>query len=241
MSCNVLLLAAGRGRVIDSGDSYPQCLTELDGVTLIEKIVDTTRSIKGARYFSAILEKDARRLHLDKLMQRLIPNVTVVRIPEETKGSACTGLLAAVQMPQKEPLLIISANELVDLDLNIALLDFQSRSLDGGTLIFRSLHPRYSYVRLGETQLVEETAAQRPISQHATAGIYWFARTSDFVTAAKNLIRKDSPVNGNFFVAPTFNELILKNKRVGVYFIPKGAYMPLKTEQQIQRYELSGT
>jgi hypothetical protein len=240
MSCNVLFLAAGRGRCEDTEHSYPLCLTELEGVTLIEKIVETTRQIQGARYYCAILERDAHRLHLDKVMQQLIPGVTIVRIAEDTAGSACTALLAAVQMQGDMQLLIISANEVVMMDLNAVLQDFQSRSLDGGTLIFRSLHPRYSYVRLGEKQLVEETAAQRPISQHATAGIYWYTRTSDFVDSAKSMIRKDSPVNGNFFLAPTFNELILKGKKVGVHLIPQGAYMPLKTEQQIQRYESGG-
>lgn len=241
MSCNILILAAGRGRSDDADHNYPLCLTELDGVALIEKIMDTTRQIPGARYYSAILEKDARRFHLDQVMQQLIPGVTVVRIPEDTKGSACTALLAAVQMPGDAPLLVISANELVELDLAAVLQDFQARGLDGGTLTFRSLHPRYSYVRLGADQLVEETAAQRPISQHATAGIFWFARTTAFVEAAKNLIRKDAAVNGNFFVAPAFNELILKQGKVGVFAIPQGAYLPLKTEQQIQRYEAGGT
>jgi len=241
MSCNVLLLAAGPGRSGEAENSYPLCLTELDGVTLIEKIIETTRQIVGARYYIAILERDILRLHLDKVMQQLIPGVTVVRIPEDTKGSACTALIAAVQMQGDTPLLIISANELVELELNAVLQDFQFRSLDGGTLIFRSRNPRYTFVQLGENHLVEETAAQRPISDHATAGIFWFARTSAFVEAAKNLIRKDSAVNGNFFVGLTFNELILKRDRVGVHQIPQGAYFPLKTQQQIKRYETGGT
>jgi hypothetical protein len=213
----------------------------MDGVTLIEKIMDTTRRIVGARYYCAVLEKDARRFNLDKVMQQLVPGMTVVPIPENTKGSACTALLAAVKMQGKTPLLIISANELVELDLNTVFQDFHSRSLDAGTLIFRSVHPRYSYVRLGENGLVEETAAKRPISQHATAGVFWYAHTSNFVEAAKNLIRKDSAINGSFFVAPTFNELILKGLRVGVYQIPQGSYSPLKTEQQIHRHELGGS
>jgi hypothetical protein len=237
MSCNVLLLAAGPTRSEEAENSYPLCLTELDGVTVIEKIIDTTRQIVGARYYSAILERDVRRLHLDKVMQQLLPGVTVVRIPQNTKGSACTALLAAVQMQGDMQLLIISANELVELDLNAVIQDFRCRSLEGGTLIFRSRNPRYTFVRLGENQLVEETAAQRPISEHATAGIFWYARTSSFVEAAKNLIRKDSTVNGNFFVGLTLNELILKRDRVGVNQIPQGAYFPLKTEQQIKRYE----
>jgi hypothetical protein len=238
MSLNVLILAAGGGQNDNSTHDYPDCLTESDGVLLIESIVETLRNLDGAQYYCAILEEDARRFRIDEVLKQLITNVSVMKVPQGTKGSACTALLAAVQMQNNLPLLIVSSNELVKLDQRDVIKDFVSRKLDAGTLTFRALHPRYSYVRTNSQGFIEEASQHRPISQQATAGVFWFAQTFDFVEAAKNLIRKDASDSGSFFIAPTLNELILKQLKVGIYPIPRGAYVPLKNDHQRKHYEV---
>lgn len=237
MGTNVLVLAAGKPVSDPENGEYPQALAELDGTSLIERIVNNTRTISGARYTFALLQSDIDRFHLDKVVHLLTEGPLVVKVPERTAGSACTALLAASQLNAHEPLIIISANELVDIQLSDVIDDFENRQLDAGTLVFRSVHPRYSYVRLEKDGLVNEAAQQQPISNHATAGIFWFARTADFVNAAKETIRKNANVGGHFYIAPTFNELLLRQARIGVYPIDSSKYLPLKTERQIQQFE----
>ncbi|HEI6851944.1 TPA: glycosyltransferase family 2 protein [Yersinia enterocolitica] len=237
MGVNILILAAGQSSSESREDSYPLCLTETDGMSLIERIVLNTKKIPDSKYCFALLDKDAEKFHLDKVVKLLVKDSTVIKIPEYTKGSACTALLAASQLNQQDELLIISANELVNIDFSNVLNDFNLRKLDGGTLIFKSVHPRYSYVNLNTDRIVIEAAQQKPISQNATAGVFWFARTHDFAEAAKNLIRKNASVNGKFYVAPTFNELILKQMKVGTINLNVDDYKLLKTERQAQQFE----
>jgi len=237
MSTNILILAAGQSGFDNHDGGYPLSLSELEGVSLLERIVKNTAGIPDARYVFALLDKEIESYHLDRVAILLAPGALIVRIPESTKGSACTALLAASQVSPEDPLLIVSANELVDLDLALALRDFEERGLDAGTLIFRSVHPRYSYVMLSKDGLVTQVAQKKPITQRATAGIFWFKRTSDFVEAAKNTISKCATVDGKFYVAPTFNELILKQKAIGVYEIANEKYLPLKTERQLYQFE----
>lgn len=237
MSTNVLILAAGEVPFDKHEDSFPLCLTELDGVSIVERIVKNTAEIESVKYCFAILEKDAERYHLDRAVALLAEDAKIVCIPASTKGSACTALLAASQLPPQNDLLIVSANELVDLNLALVVEDFKKRDLDGGTMTFRSIHPRYSYVRLNAEGLVAETAQQKPISHHATAGIFWFRRTDQFVDAAKSSIRKSASVSGKFYVAPAFNELILEQARIGIYELDTRKYHPLKTERQVQQFE----
>jgi hypothetical protein len=240
MNTNILVLAAGPGGLDPSSGNYPVCLTELDGVSVLERVVAKTLTIQGAQHCFAILSRDAERFHLDRVVTLLVSGARVVKIPESTKGSACTALLAAIQLPQGDDLLIVSANEIVDVDLAAALTSFRSRDLDGGTLTFRSVHPRYSYLRLDAGGLVVEAAQQKPISNHATAGVFWFRRTGDFVEAAKALIRKNASVGGQFFVAPAYNELVLKQRRIGIIELDVTKYHPLKTERQVQQFEHGG-
>jgi hypothetical protein len=237
MKTNILILAAGQQEFEANDGSYPISLTEFDGKSLLERIVDNTRNIPDCQYSFAILEKDAERFHLEKVAKLLAPGAKVFRIPVSTKGSACTALLAASQLEDEDGLLIVSANELVEIDLTETTKEFKQRKLNAGTVVFRSVQPRYSYVRLNGEGHVTEAAQQNPISQHATAGIFWFETVKSFVDAAKDSIRKNASVGGKFFVAPTFNELILKNARIGVREIDIEKYRPLKTVRQIQQFE----
>lgn len=234
---NILIIAAGKVSMQHGERDYPLCLSVIGEITVLERLVSNTKSILDSHFTFTFLESEAQRFHLEKIVSLLVPSARCIRVPEQTKGSACTALLAACQLDQQAELLIVSANELVDLDLGEVVLNFRDRGLDAGTLIFCSVHPRYSYVALGDDGLVTETAQREPISTNATAGVFWFAKTSDFVDGAQNLIRKDAHVDGSYFVAPTFNELVLRQKKIGVASLPLEKYIPLKTEQQIVRHE----
>lgn len=234
---NILILAAGKALSQHDEGGYPLCLTEVDGTSVLESIVNNARSILNAQFAFTFLKNEAQRFHLEKIVSLLVPSAYCVRVPEQTQGSACTALLAACRLDQDAELLILSANELVNMDLSAAIMEFRQRGLDAGTLTFRSVHPRYSYVVLNKDNLIIETAQRQPISPHATAGVFWFARTSDFVESAKNMIRKDAHVEQNYFVAPTFNELVLKHKKIGVIPLSPDSYIPLKTERQVGHYD----
>src|SRR5262249_52806195 len=53
------------------------------------------------------------------------------------------------------------------------------------------------------------------VSEEATVGIYNFARGADYVRAADSMIRRDLRVNGEFYVAPVYNELIESGAEIG--------------------------
>jgi hypothetical protein len=240
MGTNILILAAGQSRQDDSEGIYPSCLNETFGMSLLERIVRGTSNIVGSKYTFAFRKSDIQRFHLDNIALLLNRESGIVSVSEQTKGSACTALLASCQLPEENALLILSANEFIDLDLAEVVANFIARDLDGGTLIFRSVHPRYSYVRMDDEGFVTEAAQRNPISQNATAGVFWYRSTRSFCTATMAMIKKNSSVGGDFYLAPTFNELILDHKRIGVFPLDKGSYHPLKTARQTERFELGG-
>jgi len=51
------------------------------------------------------------------------------------------------------------------------------------------------------------------ISNDATVGIYNFSRGADFVAAADAMISADLRVNGEFYVAPSYNLMIERGAR----------------------------
>jgi dTDP-glucose pyrophosphorylase len=115
--------------------------------------------------------------------------------------------------------------------------DFQERNLDAGIVVFDDVHPRWSFVKLDASGFVIEAAEKRPISRHATTGLYWFARGADFVRAASAMLRKGASVDGHFYVTPVLNELILAQARIGVTPIDKAHYHSLKDPAGGRSYE----
>jgi NDP-sugar pyrophosphorylase family protein len=236
----VLVLAASKSFQGSKTNTFPLCLTEFSGKSVLELTVEKISRIENSEVIFAFLESDSKAFYLERISKLLVPNSVCIKVSEETKGSGCTGLFAACQLDQERELLILSANEIINLDFMKFITDFRKRKLDAGTPIFQSVHPRYSFVRLDKDDLVIETAQRQPISSNATTGIFWFNRTGDFVDAIKNLILKEAQVDDAYFIAPSFNEIILKGKKVGVFRLSPDEYFPLKTEQQANVFETKG-
>jgi len=235
---NILLLAAGGNITENEDNGFPLILSEFNGRPLIQHLIDICIKVdENINLIIAFKRSDIQKFYLDNIVKILAPNAKIISIENNTKGAACTALLASQYINNNKELLILNANDYLQLDLQKPILNFRARDLDAGTLIFNSIHPRYSYVRLNEGFVIE-AAEKRPISRHATAGYYWFKHGLDFVKATKNMIYKDSSVNGMFFICPVFNELILTQKRIGVFEIEKNMYFPLKNLNQLMEIKI---
>jgi hypothetical protein len=235
---NILVLAAGAPQFVSlSDDGYPSSLAEVGGHSLIELILEKVAGIEGANFIFALREDEIDQFHLDQVVQLLCPGARVMRVADGTQGSACSALMAACTIPADEEVLVVSANELVNVDFPAILSSFREQRLDGGTLTFHSVHPRYSYVRLSDDGLVSEVSQRRPISKYATTGTFWYARADSLVDAIKQMIRKGDALEGRYYIAKTFNEMILAQKRIGTWKIDVAQYHPLKSERHLSNFE----
>lgn len=234
---NILILAAGADGCSNRDDQYPLFLSELDGELIIERLVRNLMTLSPTRLIFAIRKEDARAHHLNDIIKLLAPDAVVVELSGKTHGAACTALLTIDHMDLDDELLITSATDLVDVTLSDVVEGFRANGADGGTLVFESLHPRYSFVRIeGESEVVE-VAEKRPISRNATAGIYWFRRASDFVAGCQLMIVKAGHVNGQYYVSPVFNELLLQQKTIVATRIRSDQYHPIKSGKQVATFE----
>ena len=51
------------------------------------------------------------------------------------------------------------------------------------------------------------------------------------------MIAKDAAVNGKFYLCPVYNEMVLKQKKIGVYEIDRKDYFLFKTREGINSYQ----
>ena len=233
----VLLLAAARHDSGEAPDDYPVFLAEIDGKLVIEWIAEGLERLDSSSVIFMFRRDDVRRLHMDSIAHQIARNAQVVAVGRNTAGAPCTALLAIDLLDPDEELLVANVSDLVDTDLVAVVEDFRNRGADAGTVVFESLHPRYSYMRLDDDGRVIEAAEKNPISRHASAGVYWFRRGGDFISAAQSMIEKDAAVHGVFYMSLTFNELVLRGLDIRVHQISAENYHPFKTSHQAQSYE----
>jgi dTDP-glucose pyrophosphorylase len=236
---NVLILAGGQADFNSDDGNYPLCLAEIDGTPLIQHLVQACVDLGPIHFIVALRELDIREYHLDNIVSLLAPAADIVSVADSTRGAACTALLATGYIDNDDELLIINGNEILDVAFSTIVSSFKNRELDAGTVTFSSIHPRYSYVRLSQDDLVVEAAEKRPISRHATVGFYWFARGKDFVRGVQSMIYKDASVNDTFYICPVLNELVLAQARIGIFPIETNKYHPLKTARQLMQVDVA--
>jgi len=233
----VIPMAGSDERFKQHGFPFPKPLVEIDGRPLIEHAFDCLRVTPEADFTFVIRKEDDLRFHLSDVLRLLDPDCAIITADGETAGAACTVMLAVEQIDNDDELVIANGDQILDFDMNRVIAEFRERDLDAGTVVFDSVHPRWSFVKTDAEGQVIEAAEKRPISRNATAGIYYFRKGTDFIAAAKAMIHKGANVNGGYFVCPAFNELILKQKKIGVHQIDRDRYVSLATPQAAEEYE----
>ena len=235
---NIVIPLAGANQYFeDTLYPYPKPLIEICGRTIIDLCVQNLKQIATALNFIFIVnEEDCKKFHLDTILSLLTDHkCNIIKLSNPTKGAACSVLMAIDFIDNDNPLIISNADQIFEIDLNRAIDSFIS--VDGGVITFPSVHPRWSYVKLGDDNLIIETAEKRPLSERAIAGFYFFKRGSDYVTGAMDMIRKDASINNQFYVAPVLNELILRNKKLKTLPINSHQFHTFYTPQKIEEYE----
>lgn len=237
---NILVPMAGKSIFFSESEfHFPKPLIEIGSKTMIEHVIANLSSADSEVQFIFVVSSgDCRKFHLDSTLNIITDHhCRLIKLDKETKGAACSALMAVSHIDNDAPMIIANSDQLFDLPLADLLRGFGDA--DAGAVTFDSVHPRWSYVRLDAQGLVIEAAEKRPISRHAIAGLYYFRRGSDFVTAAKRSIQKNASINGAFFIAPTLNELVLLGKSIRTVSVDADRYHTFYTPEKIKDYESS--
>lgn len=219
------------------GSQYIRNLIEIQRKTILQYVYESLNQIRDAEFIIVIRKEDTVKYHLDDMLRLLIPGCKIIVADGATKGSACSCLLAVDEIEGGRPLIIAGGDQLMLRSPQEIITEFQENDYDGGVVIFDDIHPRWSFVKLDENGMVIEAAEKRPISRNATTGFYYFKKADYFIQSAQEMIKKDASVNGQYYVCPCFNEMVLANKRIGAYRIEKSEYFNFSQQKGIDDYE----
>lgn len=209
----ILIPMAGLGsRFEQAGYTFPKPLIEVRGKPMIQVIVENL-NIKG-KFIFVVQKKHFEKYNLGHLLKLISPNCEIIQIEGLTEGAACTTLLAEKYINNNDPLLIANSDQFVEWDSSETIYNFINKEVDCGILTFPSAHPKWSYAKINKKGFVTKVAEKKPISPHATVGIYYWKKGKDYVKYTKQMIRKNIRVNNEFYVCPVFNEAISDDKKI---------------------------
>lgn len=236
---NVLIPMAGAGsRFASAGYTFPKPLIEVNGKPMIQVVVENLNV--DAHFIFLVQKEHYEKYNLKQLLNLIAPGCDIIQVDGLTEGAACTTLLAKQLIDNDEPLLMANSDQFVEWNSNECLYAFTADGIDGGIVTFKATHPKWSFAKIGDDGFVSEVAEKNPISDNATVGIYYWKKGSDYVKYAEQMIEKNIRTNGEFYVAPTFNEAISEGKKIRVKEIQKmwGLGTPSDLEYFLTHYEV---
>ena len=235
---NVLIPMAGAGsRFASAGYTFPKPLIEVNGKPMIQVVVENLNV--DAHFIFLVQKEHYEKYNLKQLLNLIAPGCDIIQVDGLTEGAACTTLLAKELIDNNEPLMMANSDQFVEWNSNEVLYAFTADNIDGGIVSFKATHPKWSFAKVGDDGFVSEVAEKNPISDDATVGIYYWSKGSDYVKYAEQMIEKNIRTNGEFYVAPTFNEAIGDGKKIRIKQIEKmwGIGTPSDLEYFLSHYK----
>jgi len=235
---NVLIPMAGAGsRFAQAGYTFPKPLIDVEGKPMIQVVVDNLNI--DATFIYVVQKSHREQYNLDTLLNLITPNCKIVEVDGLTEGAACTTLLAKEFIDSDAPLLMANSDQFLEWDSNEFMYKMIEQKVDGGILSFYSTHPKWSFAKVDEYGYVTEVQEKNPISDIATVGVYYWAKGSDYVKYAEQMIKKNIRTNNEFYVCPVYNEAIADCKKIKTFNIDKmwGLGTPEDLKYYLENYK----
>lgn len=212
---NIVIPMAGHGsRFSRAGFKDPKPLIHVNDKTMIELVIDNLTPMQDHQFIFICQSEHLKQYPLRKILEKKSPECKIIEVSEVTSGAACTVLLAKEFINNSDALMIANCDQYIEYDIDQYLSKF-TPELDGLIMTMNENHNKWSYIRLNSKKEIIEVVEKQVVSNEATVGIYNFSQGSNFVQAAEKMILKNLHVNHEFYVAPTYNEMILAGKKIG--------------------------
>ena len=175
--------------------------------------------------------------NVKSLLRKTKPDCLIYEIDYLTEGPASTCLLTSDVIDCEEPLVIANCDQIMEWDSELFVDEIQRSYCDGAVVTYSADTNKNSYVKIDSNGHAVEFAEKRVISEFSLNGIHYWKHGSDFVSSTKKMIEKNIRVNNEFYIAPTYNELILNKKKIIIHHINKSLHHAVGTPEDLKKYE----
>lgn len=226
-SINMIPLAGKGSRFVQEGYKNPKPLIEVSGKPMI---VQASNFLPRAeKNIFICLEDHLKNYPLEKEIKKAFPDSKIISLNKVTEGQACTCELGLKGEDLEKPLLIAACDNGMLWDENKYNSLLEDKSVDAIIWSFRN-HPSsernpemYGWIKTNEDRVtgvsVKKPISDNPRKDHAIVGTFYFRKGIYFQKALSNMYKKNTRVNGEFYVDSCIEELVYMGLNVKVFEI----------------------
>jgi len=219
---NIVVPMAGHGsRFSKAGYISPKPLIPVLGKPMIQIEIENLKPSRPHHFIFVCQQAHLESYGLGKLLSEIAPGCDIVPVSKVTEGAACTVLLTKDLINNDTPLMIANCDQYIDAKIDDYLVAFDLKDIDGWIMTMTAKDPKWSYILSDGKGNITKVVEKKVVSNEATVGIYNYSKGRNFVSAAEAMISKNLRVNGEFYVAPAYDQMINGGSRVGYYNIGK--------------------
>ncbi len=218
----ILMPLAGLGqRFQDAGYATPKPLIPVDRLPMFQKALKsfvndkTGRECEIADIFSVIRQEHQDHFGLADLLRSADKRMSVIIIPDKTRGAAETCMFARDQVDSEGGLVILDcdlwfqSNDYVD--FIAANLIQENPEYSGALAYFTANTPRYSFIKtVGDR--VDEIAEKKMISDKAVIGAYFFSKAREFFDEAGLSLQGGLVDTNEYYISLVIARLLRKGR-----------------------------
>lgn len=231
----ILITMAGRGsRFRDVGISRPKHEIEVQGEPMFDWAMRSLESFFDEDFVFVAQAEHTPDAFIDAATTRLgIDSYDVVVLDEYTSGQASTAVAADDSIDSGSAVAIYN----IDTYIEEGALTPDIIEGDGFIPTFPTSGTRWSFVETTESGDATAVSEKEKISDAATAGFYYFDRWEHFVNAYRARADAVEGEYGETYVAPLYNHLIDRDKRVTTYELDPEDVHVLGTPTDLERFD----
>jgi dTDP-glucose pyrophosphorylase len=217
---NIIFPAAGLGkRFKDEGIMTPKPLILAEDVPLLLWAIANFPLVQSDNIFVVTLTRDSVPSYFKKFFPVYAKRINFIELEELTKGPADTVLHALSKIDSTEPIVIANTDQYIFAELESFCTRVRNKQNDGEIITMRATGDQWSYVTKDSNGFVSLVAEKKQISNEATVGVYAYSRASDLIWALDQMKRSKDLVNGEYYIAPSYNYLIEAGYKFATNFI----------------------
>lgn len=227
---NFIIPACGDGkRFSDAGFSLPKPLIDVNGIPMIQRVVQNCLSSNHDLNKKLSFHIIMRSKHVNEnspIVDNFLSffhskgiDVRIYLLDSLTDGAATTVYHVSQMLNESDHMVVCNSDQLVLGNSIASMINASFRQNASMIMCFKCndediSSAKWSYADVAENGLVSQVVEKKPLFHNATVGVYSFSSVAAYNKAYHQMVKNNDRTNGEFYLCPVYN-----------YVHPKKAWM----------------
>ena len=215
-------------RFIDAGYTIPKPLIEVDGIPIIQHVVNLFPNVTDITFICN--EKHLRETNMCEILLSIAPQCKIYEVPNENRrGPVDAVWQIASEIDQRKEVIISYCDYGTDWDFEGFIKAARAGKYAGSIACYTGFHPHmlnsdnYAFCKEKNMELVaikeKEAFTNDKMSEYASNGTYYFKNGRIVRDYFKQLIDLDINLNGEYYVSLVYTLLLRDGLRTNIFEI----------------------